>query len=363
MDLVKGVAHSVHVLYGLREHFVRNKWIAEMKTHIHSRLAWFHRGAVLCLALIVVAPLALSHGLRFPMDDGKHERVDFETWILFTELQASNGAHYRFAVFFASGKILDVPVNAVYVFFADEKKREAEHATKVAIPFIDQATHTKGKLFEQYGNAVLSRSSASVPYSATFDLDDWRVTLTLTPQKLPVDLGSLVVGDQSTVRAYIVPRGEMKGKIEYEGKTYSLNGRGMFQHMWGGSPQEKAAVDMFAIHLDDGTDVAAFYSNSLRGANRMISSTSTDSMTVEETFTATADSSVTGEKTEASFPVRWRLTSGGSWLNLQLNPKLRGQEVEMLGLPYWIQTCDVEGSYGKKRVRGVAYVYLRNGGS
>ncbi|MEO8168623.1 MAG: lipocalin family protein [bacterium] len=334
-----------------------------MKLHTRYLRAWFLRCVVLWCALIVVAPFTLSQELRFPADDGKHEGVDFETWILFTELQASNGAHYRFAVFFASGKIVGVPVDAVYVFFADEKNREAEHSTKVAIPFIDKATHTEGKLFEQYGNAVLSRASASAPYAATFDLNDWRVTLTLTPKKSPVDLGTLVVGDRTTDRAYIVPRGEMAGKIEYEGKTYSLKGRGMFQHMWGGSPEENAAVDMFAIHLDDGTDVAAFYSDRIRGANRLLISTATDSVAVKETFSATADSFVTGGKTGVRFPVKWRLTSGDLALSLRLNPKLQGQEVEMLGLPYWVQTCEVEGSYGKKRVRGVAYVYLRNGGS
>jgi len=321
-----------------------------------SALRW----AGIVWAVLAIMSITQSQTLRFPEDDGKHDGVDFETWIVFARVQTPAAEHYRFAVFFASGKIIGLSISAVYVFFADEDLREAEHSTKIVIPIVQSATHTTGRLSEQYGNASLIRQDSAGVYTVSFDFEDSRVTMVLEPKKAAVNLGMVSVGTEKHERGYLVPRGLITGTIAGKDRKSTLTGIGMFQHLWGDSPDKKAAADMFAIHLEDGTDVAAFFSPDFPQSNRLIISGPSDLVDVQTKFTAYPESVAVG-KTGIRFSVRWNLATTDSSLRISMNPKLIGQEVQMLGLPYWVQTCEADGYVGGEHLRGVAYVYLRNG--
>ena len=59
------------------------------------------------------------------------------------------------------------------------------------------------------------------------------------------------------------------------------------------------------------------------------------------------------------FGVGWRILSSPSGLDLAIEFSGTGQEVSLVGIPYWFGRCVVTGTLGNQRVQGVAHVYIR----
>lgn len=301
----------------------------------------------------------IAGDLQFPMDDGRHKKADFENWLIFTHLIGSDSSRFGVAIFFFTGKIIGLRASGVYVVVADEQQKVYNNYKKIQLPIINRATHTEGRLLEKYGDNILRREPGDNPYKIELDLKEFKLTLLLKPQKAPVDLGQLPVGDDKYNRVYTIPRGKVEGKMSYDKKLYSLRGSGFFQHQWGDSPDKKTASDLFAFHLQDSIDVLVYHSKDFSQINTMVISDKLDKRTVLRDFEAHADTTITVNPSGDSFALKWKISAVNPEASFNLAPDFNGQQIEMLGFQYWLSRCLVSGKLGEKMLSGKGYIHLR----
>jgi len=300
----------------------------------------------------------IARDLQFPMDDGRHKKADFENWLIFTHLAASDSSSFGIAIFFFTGKIVGLRASGVYVVVADEQHKTYNVFKKIQLPVINRATHTEGRLLEKYGGNILRREPGSNLYEIELDLKEFKLTLSLEPQKAPVDLGQLPVGEEKYNRVYTIPRGKARGKISYDNKLYPLQGIGFFQHQWGDSPDKKTASDLFAFHLQDSIDVLVYHSKDFPQINTMVISGKLDKKTVLQDFEAHTDTTITVNPSGDRFALSWKISAVNPEASFNLVPGFNGQQIEMLGLPYWLSRCLVSGKLGEKTLSGRGYIHL-----
>ena len=214
-------------------------------------------------------------------------------------------------------------------------------------------------MFEKYGKNILRRNPQSGPYEVVIDMKGLKLSLTFEPDKPPVDMGKMAVGEGKKVRLYIVPRGTVSARMNYDKKEYTLNGFGMFQHQWGDSPQKDAASDMFAIHLKDGSDIIAYHSTRFPSINVLLYAEKNGEVAITRDFSAAADTIYKIPGSKDQFAMEWQIELTEKLRPLTLKPTFDGQEISLLGLPYWLGRCNVESTLDGDPARGIGYVYLR----
>ncbi len=317
------------------------------------------RQLLLIFILLLVYP-SLSQPLQFPRDEGKHKGVDFESWVVFSHVNTSDSSRFGIALFFFTGKVIGLKASGVFVVVADEKNQVYQNYKKIQYPIINRATHTRGRLYEKYGKNILERKTSDSPYLITIDMKELKLSLELNPLKGPVDLGQLPVGEERYNRFYAVPRGEVKVNMNYRGEDYSLEGIGIFQHQWGDSPQKDAASSLFALHFQNSWDVLVYYSDAFPTINMLVISRENGDTTLLKNFSARSDTVLTSASEPVRVAMAWEIESPQKNVRLRMMPTFDGQEINLLGLPYWLARCRVEGSAGDHSLNGKGYVFIRN---
>jgi len=302
--------------------------------------------------------------LKFPDDNGRHEDADFEAWSLFTHLETEKGLQFGISIFFFTGKVIGIKASGIYVVVADVQKKEYQNFSKIQVPLFSSTTHTVGRLMENYSDNVLERDVKSGLYKVKVDMDDFSISLKFNSLKKAINIGQLAVGDESFNRAYAIPRGNISAQMLYEGGDYQLDGIGIFQHQWGDKPEQSALSDIFAIHFKDSTDILIYHSDTFPEINTMLISNSNGENRILRKFTATADSIISDESSNDKFKLDWRFKSPNNQFKIKFSPSFKGQEIEMLGLSYWLSRCKVviEKNDGKT-TEGIGYVYIGFDGS
>ncbi len=312
------------------------------------------------LFLIIVLVQSLNaQPLQFPKDDGRHEEADFEAWSLFTHLETDKGQKFGVAVFFFTGEVIGITASGLYVVVADEQNKEYQNFSKIQIPLFSSTTHTVGRLMENYSDNVLERDPEGGDYKVNIDLGDFSISLKYNPLKKPVDIGQMAVGEEGFNRVYAVPRGEVSAQMLYAGKEYKLSGIGIFQHQWGDKPEQDALSDIFALHFNDTTDVLIYHSGSFTKINTMLISDRDGSSRILRKFSAKADTTLSLKSSNDKFKLDWRFKSPENQFEIKVSPGFKGQEIEMLGLSYWLSKCKVEiEKENGKTTDGVGYIYI-----
>jgi predicted secreted hydrolase len=309
--------------------------------------------------IITFSQLINAQTLSFPKDDGRHEDADFEAWSLFTHIETKEGLKFGVAMFFFTGKVIGIKASGLYIVVADEQKKEYQNYSKIQIPLFSSTTHTEGQLMEDYSDNILKRDPKGGPYIVKIEMDDFSVSLNYNPLKEPIDIGQLAVSEEGFNRVYAIPRGKISAQMLYAGEEYQLDGVGIFQHQWGDKPEQNALSDIFALHLEDTTDILIYHSNTFPEINTMLISDSNGENQVIRKFTAVADTSLSVISSNDTFKLDWEFKSPENQLEIKVLSNFQGQEIEMLGLSYWLSKCKVEIERTSGAViDGIGYVYI-----
>ncbi len=315
------------------------------------------------LIIILFQPIN-AQTLKFPDDDGRHEDADFEAWSLFTHLETKEGFKFGVSIFFFTGKVIGIKASGLYAVVADVRKKEYQNFSKIQVPIFSSTTHTVGQLMENYSDNVLERDSKSGLYKVKIEMDDFSISLKYDPLKKAIDIGQLAVGDEGFNRAYAIPRGKVSVQMHYEDGDYQLDGIGIFQHQWGDKPEQSALSDIFALHLKDSTDILIYHSETFAKINTMIISDGNGENRILRNFTAKADTIISAESSNDKFKLDWKFKPPKEQFEIKISPSFKGQEIEMLGLSYWLSRCKVviEKEDGKT-TGGIGYAYIGFDGS
>ncbi len=301
-----------------------------------------------------------AQNLTFPYDEGKHKGTDFETWTFFSHLSDPDSNQFGITIFFFTGKVVGLNASGVNVTIADERLKSYQSYQKIQYPIINRAKHTEGRLLEKYGRNFVRRDTKNSPFNINVDINDLKLTFSMDVVKSPVDFGQIPVGVEKFNRLYAIPRGKITANMRYKNQTYSLKGIGFFQHQWGDSPDKKSASDLFVVHFKDTTDMLVYHNEVFSQLNTMVISTKSDTNMVFRDFSARADTVITVGATQNRFPLQWEIDMTNPPLKLNLKPLYNGQEVNILGLPYWLSRCAVNGQIDNKNLSGKGYVHLRS---
>lgn len=288
-------------------------------------------GVLACgLALVVAGPVVgQTPRLVFPADDGMHRDASFETWTGFAHLRSSDGAEYSaFAIFF-TGWFLGLGVSGVYGALLDTRSGEFLDDRDLVVPIFGRADHTTGRLNERYDSSVLARADERSPYDLSVRTSNLRFAFTMAPTRDPVSIGRVDVGPGRTQQGYVVPHAKVVGVLRTaDGREVQVTGGGIFQHLWGDTPDESAAQDIIAIHLDQGTDLFTIAGPTAESTVLVVADAAV-SRTIRDGVLLRSDSLV--EDGSLSFRRRWHLQVQSPALDLHVEASGPGRRVSLLG--------------------------------
>lgn len=317
---------------------------------------------VTLLSLGISRSLVSAQALRLPEDEGRHHGVAFEAWTVFAHLTDEGGKRYGVAATFFAGKVLGLSVSGVALEIGDRDRQEAKRYSDLLIPLFERPRHTVGRLDERYGKNALTRDLPGAVYTLSVRIDEADLQLLMTPEKPPLVLGKVPVGEERWAEAYSLPRARVRGRLVWRGRAAAVDGRGSLEHIWGDSPQRGALRDWFGVQLDDGTDLAVYRLQAGSTIQILGLSDPAGRSGILRAFDLRSQTTWTSPKTGVVFPMTWILTIPGREVAIEISPTFAGQEVTLLRERYWEGECTVRGTLRGRPVGGEAFVYLKGYG-
>jgi predicted secreted hydrolase len=322
----------------------------------------------------------------FPADHGSHREFRTEWWYFTGNLATPEGRHFGFELTFfryalapASAQRLEgasawrtdqvwmahfaITDTMASRFFARERlTREAlglagAEAEPLKIWVEDWAATGEGR-----------GDDLRVRLAARDDLIGLSLSLVSTvPHVAQGDRGLDVkgAGTGNASHYYSVPRLDAAGQVSVAGETFAVTGSAWLDREWSTSSLDAGTVgwDWFALHLSDGshlmfyrlrTDVglASAYSGgtlvSADGARMRL-----DADAVELTILDQWTSGATGVR----YPIAWRLAVPAAGLELEIEPYLEGQELD-LSVRYWEGAVHAAGRGPRGALTAQGYLEL-----
>ncbi len=310
---------------------------------------------IFVLSLFFAGYSMLSGQVKFPEDEGRHPDAKMEMWDIFGHLTDASGTRIGIMSSFFTGKYLFFRGNAVLVGFSDEKQKVLLNDYKFFLPLFSSVEHTEGKLYERFGDNLLTKKEDGT-YSFTLKIGDYAAELQLTPSKKP-----LLSGQHSETQ-YFFPRLEVRGSITTgDARTKTVKGFVSLDHVWTASLEEDH--DVFVIQLENTSDLYVLFRHNERGEGPMKGSFvdisyANDRQINENSFTINILGwwNKTGE--EKKYPSGWRLSIPSQNIDLTLVPTFPDQQMAMMGTSWWSGVIMVDGKVAGREVKGRAWVIL-----
>ena len=317
----------------------------------------------------------------FPADHGSHPGYRTEWWYFTGNLSAADGRHYGYQLTFFRVALVPEPVprksrwgaHEVYMaHFAltDVAGKRFYHAERLSRGALGMAG-SGGDPLKVWLEDWLAEAEAPDPLALRLHARDGTVAIDLAiravkPPVLNGDRGLSRKGAEPGNASYYysLPRLATSGTIRIGQETTSVTGLTWMDREWGTSALGKELVgwDWFALHLDDGRDFMVYLLRKQDGtANPLDSATlvARDG-TARHLSGKQVQVQVTGSwqspVSRVRYPSRWRVQVPGEHLDLEIVPRLAGQE--LLGtVRYWEGAVQVEGRGGGSP-GGTGYVEL-----
>jgi predicted secreted hydrolase len=167
---------------------------------------------------------------------------------------------------------------------------------------------------------------------------------------------------------YSLTRMPTEGAIFVDGERYAVRGESWMDHEFGTSFLEKSQQgwDWFSLQLEDGSDAMLFQ---LRGRDGSVDPQSSGALVARDgssrrlaphEFSLVPGRRWTSPKTNATYPVEWRVQLPGEGLDLKVRPVVDGQEMasDRTGVSYWEGAVDLEGTRHGTPIKGRGYVEM-----
>ncbi len=313
--------------------------------------------------------------IAFPRDLGPHNAFRTEWWYYTGNLGTPEGRHFGYQLTFFRHAFSCEPANG-------PSKWRTRQLYLAHYAVTDTET---GRFYSKYRinrESLGIAGAQSSPYRVW--IDDWQVkekdsglVLAASDEKIRLDLTlltekpAILQGDKGFSRKgpepfnasyyYSFPDIKTSGKVEINGKVYTVRGRSWFDHEWSTSAlsSNTAGWDWFSIHLEDGRSLMlcrvrdkegisnGFGFGSLSysdGRIRILSETQ-----FQLSPTGYWQSPATGKR----YPLNWEISIPSEHLLLVAAPVIPNQEHTHM-TTYW------EGAvrYTGKNIKGTGYIEL-----
>jgi predicted secreted hydrolase len=164
---------------------------------------------------------------------------------------------------------------------------------------------------------------------------------------------------------YSQPRLETTGTVRIDGKSHRVEGWSWMDHEFStrALSRDQVGWDWFALRLDDGTDLMVFQIRRVDGTIASFSSGSligpdgTSQHLAQDAFNVDVTDTWRSPHSGASYPMRWTVRVPSANLDLQIEPYLQEQEMN-LSYTYWEGAVSVTGEHNGNPVVGDGYVEM-----
>jgi predicted secreted hydrolase len=294
--------------------------------------------------------------LRFPEDEGSHPGFRIEWWYatgwLFDDAKLPLG----FQLTFFRNRAVDTGGNpsrfapeqliVAHAALSDPRRGHLLSAQQIARSGFGLADAAPGVTDVKIGNWFLRAAGDSL--HASTSSRDFNLELTLRrtqPALLHGEQGFSRKGPEpeSASYYYTLPHLAVEGNVIAGGKALRVSGTAWLDHEWSTAPMAPQATgwDWIGINLDDGGALMAFRMRTDSGATLWSGATlrSADGRTqtyAPQQVAWTPLRQWRSARTEASYPVAWRVAVGDFLLNLE--PLMDDQEQDArasTGTVYW----------------------------
>lgn len=334
-----------------------------------------------------------SKVIRFPADHGPHPEYQTEWWYYTGNLQAEDGRRFGFQLTFFR-RALQPPTQS-----AERRSDWATDQVYMAHFAISDVGEERFWAFERLsrGAAGLAGSQAE-PFQVW--LEDWRVEQTapaeaclegLSPpcayrlfaaqEDISLELnlldskGPVLQGDAGFSQKgaepgqasyyYSLTRLLADGRLTIGGETFTVSGLSWMDHEWSTSvlSTEQVGWDWFSLQLDDGSELMLFQIRREDGSidpfssGALIAADGSTSLLKREDFTITPTDTWTSPHSGATYPAGWNLQVPAVGLELQIEPLMNDQELNV-SYAYWEGAVRATGLRAGVAISGYGYVEL-----
>lgn len=316
---------------------------------------------------------------RFPEDHGPHPEFRTEWWYYTGNLATREGRRLGFQLtFFRS---------ALAPEMAPRSSEWASRQVYLAHFTVTDVEDKRFRSFERWNRGALGLAGAQgSPFRVW--LEDWSteaagdamrlrasedgtaIDLVLQPGKPPVLQGDRGLSQKSRERGnasyyYSLTRMPAAGTIRLNNEMFEVTGLAWMDREWSTSALGKDQVgwDWFALHLSDGRDLMLYQLRRKDGSADPTSSGTAIGPRGETTHLDLSDFQLQvldrwqSPRSGASYPAGWRLRIPSGQIDVQIEPLLADQELDV-SFRYWEGAVRIEGTSLGKPVQGRGYVEM-----
>ena len=311
---------------------------------------------------------------RFPEDHGPHPGFATEWWYFTGNLEDGKGRPFGYQLTFFRKALAARP--------APRASAWASSGAWMAHLALTDPEAGRHRAWERFSREALDLAGAQArpfkvwledwevsgdPIRLRAGAEDFRLELTLTPQRPPVlqgDRGLSRKGSQPGNASYYysLTRLLTRGRLEAGGRSYPVNGLSWMDREWGTSALEPGQTgwDWFSLQLSDGSDLMVYRLRRADGQTPTVSGSLTGASGTRILGASDLRMEPRGSWRDAEgtdWPVRWHLEVPTSGLALEVEPCLDDQEMN-LAVPYWEGAIEARGSREGRPVEGRGYLEL-----
>ena len=321
--------------------------------------------------------------LVFPQAFGPHPDFRTEWWYYTGSLAAEDGRRFGFQLTFFR-RAVTTPQERI-----SRPSAWAAGQVYMAHFTLTDVSAREFHYFERFERGALGLAGASLEPAFQVWLHDWSVEQTgpseyhlrAQEQGAAIDLrlvdrkGPVLQGDQGYSQKgpqpgnaslyFSQPRLESQGTITIGENSYAVNGTSWMDREISTSALSKGEVgwDWFALHLDDGSELMAYV---LRRSDGSISEFSSGTLIApdgetrhlaREDFQIEVENTWKSPHSGAVYPARWKVRVPSARLELDVQPLLADQELNVSFI-YWEGAVQFRGTRDGKPVAGHGYVEL-----
>lgn len=314
-------------------------------------------------------PVGEMPALTFPGDHAAHPEYRTEAWVLTGLVAEADGTKTALQLTILRVALGDAPdigsdwatgdVFAAFAMLADasgDGVQVAERASRAAAGLAGTSREPLSIWVEDWRLEPRVPASGTIELDGRFDVGGVPVELELTsgtPAITPVDIGGEGAAPAGPFAWYTQPKLEGSAKLGDAGGA-SGTADFVFEHAWGELPLPGSPVarDRFTLFLDDGSQLILTRTHRADGtgtaetqglfvaANGDVRPLDADAIELEATDYWQSP------RTQARYPVQWRLRIPAREIDLRLEPGRRDSE-GVAWAPFWMGPVDLLSSFSQ----------------
>ena len=319
----------------------------------------------------------------FSRDHASHPEHKIEWWYYTGNLTANDGHRFGYQLTFFRVGVDKQPANpsrwAVRDLFMahlavtdiDSKKfKYAEKLNRAGVGWAGAETNVYRVWNEDW---EAKHDDAKRTLLKAFD-DGFGIELALEPGKAPTIHGAdgfsqkgAQLGNAS--HYYSQTRMPTRGVIVMNGQRFEVAGDSWMDHEFGTSflEKEQKGWDWLALQLDDGTDLMLYQFRRSDGAldphtsGTLIDTAGNATKLAANNFSLEPLDKWRSPKTNAEYPIKWRVKIPSRKMELELTATMENQELitnESTGVSYWEGAIVIAGTHNDKLVKGRGYLEM-----